>query len=349
MRLLGFIALVALVGLVTWAACSPTCDSSNCVGCCAPGGICNPGTDAKACGKFGETCQACASGQSCNGGVCGGADGGAARDGGAGCNAANCGRGCCIGGSCVPYTQQTGNFCGTGGQACQACDLVSQTCQLGACVSGCGQNNCGGCCASSTCIPLASQGGAQSVSQCGYGGEVCHACPSGQQCSDEGLCVLILDAGVADGGSADAGPHWDYPCGNYPPCLLSQQCCTTISGTNVSFGCVSSCPSQADVIACDGPEECPTGQVCCGIETVNGGTSPNCQPTAVGATCMPAASCPTQFANNCQGSNQIVICHTSIDCAADPNSNNCCAFSQGGATLTFCASLDLALFADQCF
>jgi hypothetical protein len=350
MKSLKALLLVGVLSGLTWAACTcgPTCTATNCSsGCCDPNGFCLNGTANTACGIGGQSCQSCAAGKSCVRQSCSNSssDGGTLPDSGSqppdagSCDQTSCSQGCCNGTSCVHLAQQSGNSCGAGGQACQACDLNSQTCQNGACIAGCGASTCLGCCSGTNCVNFATQ----SNSTCGYGGEVCRACAIGNTCSNAGLCVLPLDAGV------DAGPAYDFPCGNYPPCALSQQCCTTISASNVTFNCVPSCANQNDVIACDGPEEClGANQVCCGTENVNGGSSPNCTPTSLGASCTAAANCPTTFANNCQGTNQVTICHTSQDCP-DPNNNTCCAFNQGGASLTFCVSFTLSLFASACF
>lgn len=332
-------------GLLLSTGCSSsTCGPSSCAnGCCDQNGSCQPGTTSLLCGASGGACAACGTGQACQAGVCGGADGGS--DGGAMCSASTCPSGCCAGTVCLTYNRQTDNACGASGAACHACTVGTQTCQGGACVTGCGSNNCDGCCSTAgTCIHLNSNGGTQTTSQCGYGGAVCQMCVAGDTCTDDGLCVVPTDAGT------DGGNTFDFPCGNFSPCQETQACCTSFTSSSVNFACVApaSCPT-GDSITCDGPEECPgTAPFCCGIEILDGGSAPNCAVAQLGATCQ--ANCPFQTGSNCAGTNEVVLCHTSADCSSVPNNyNNCCQFTQNGATLTFCVTSGLAFFANQCF
>jgi hypothetical protein len=123
-----------------------------------------------------------------------------------------------------------------------------------------------------------------------------------------------------------------------------------VTSGGANFACVtpSACPA-GDNITCDGPEECgPNTPFCCGVEVLDGGSSPNCSIAQLGASCQ--ASCPFQNASGCSGTDQVVLCHTSADCANVPNGyNNCCEFMQNNATLTFCATNALEFFAVQCF
>jgi hypothetical protein len=337
---------VAALGLVA-IHCGSKCGPSNCTGCCDSIGNCWAGTTPATCGTGGATCQVCTSSQTCSNSVCtltsqndGGThpDAGQSADAGS-CDSTSCSQGCCQGSICVTYVRQSGNACGTSGQACQTCNLTTQTCESGVCVSGCGSSSCSGCCAAGGCVDLNSQ----SASQCGHGGALCRGCASGDVCSTQGICLLPVDAGS---GVVDAGPVDDFPCGPTPPCSVTQSCCVNFGGTGMAFECEDTCPNPADEISCGGPQDCTGGQFCCGTETVNGGTSPNCTATSLGDTCQ--ASCPTQFACGCQGTNQVVLCNTSADCTADPNYNMCCTFTQNGASITFCASLTLSFGASGC-
>jgi hypothetical protein len=115
------------------------------------------------------------------------------------CDGITCPLGCCTPeGSCVPGTEH--GRCGSGGQACMACDAASDCargacrtlngfdcsqCPGGQCVNGqcrseifeagvgCSPASCPGCCAGDVCL------GGNSTSNCGRGGAPCKTCMDG--------------------------------------------------------------------------------------------------------------------------------------------------------------------------
>ncbi len=129
------------------------CNAATCPdGCCDSNDHCADGTTSASCGKGGEQCSTCATGQSCENQVCS-------------CGG-SCTTGCCTStGACV--TSAFGS-CGAPGVACKTC-VAGQECNAsGACV--CDATSCpDGCCNGSTCVPYASQG----TGTCGTGGAAC--------------------------------------------------------------------------------------------------------------------------------------------------------------------------------
>lgn len=116
------------IGCVTM---QPTCDSTNCAGCCVgtpPNTACQAGTDHSFCGSGGGWCTVCFPNQDCRpylydaGGFC---------QTNTACDSTNC-TGCCIGNVCAQGDQ--GNACGFGGVPCMNC--FSNVCANGVCVCG---------------------------------------------------------------------------------------------------------------------------------------------------------------------------------------------------------------------
>jgi hypothetical protein len=153
------------------------CDSADCpLGCCS-GSSCIDfgGQNDSECGGSGGACFSCVSGATCVQGICVGGV----------CDASNC-QGCCVGASCIDVPLQRDFACGLGGAACGVCD-AGLSCQSGQCLATrppCSPTNCMGCCAATTCIPLASETNVQ----CGHGGAACSACAGITACSDAGVC-----------------------------------------------------------------------------------------------------------------------------------------------------------------
>jgi hypothetical protein len=81
-----------------------------------------PGSGTSACGYGGNTCNACNTGDECQGGIC--------VPSATKCDKQSCADGCCESGSCKQGNADSA--CGTGGDACKACGsdetCVGQTC-----------------------------------------------------------------------------------------------------------------------------------------------------------------------------------------------------------------------------
>jgi hypothetical protein len=75
-------------------------------------------------------------------------------------------------------------------------------------------------------------------------------------------------------------------------CVAGEVCCIPNTGSDTCT--TGTCPADTSTRACDGPEDCPTGSVCCGGDLAQVFT----------ATCTPSASCT--------GLQQ--LCHTGADC-----------------------------------
>jgi hypothetical protein len=79
------------------------------------------------------------------------------------------------------------------------------------------------------------------------------------------------DLAVTFGNPADPGVYSCYsPSACAQTCSAPQNCCFTVS-YGVEFGSCSStpCVQQGSAIGaenCDGPEDCPSGQLCCAVE-----------------------------------------------------------------------------------
>ncbi len=95
------------------------------------------------------------------------------------------------------------------------------------------------------------------------GGHAAHELDGGRDAGARG------DGGLADGGAVDGGaeaPLGDDRAGHVrcaqESCSGNLHCCTT-NFENVQSACEASCGRTEATIACDGAEDCATGQVCC--------------------------------------------------------------------------------------
>ena len=97
------------------------------------------------------------------------------------------------------------------------------------------------------------------------------------------------------------------------------RCCITRdpSGTAMATCIASDGMCMGVTAACDGPEDCSTGELCCvGFDTTGGG----------GATCRTMC-----------GAGERAACHDVMDCpASDGRMPMCCPFSGGGFTGSLC-------------
>jgi len=224
------------------------CSPSNCTGCCQ-NNKCVSGALVTACGKQGQVCSACSSGQECSQGVC---------------QAAQTCNGCKdLVGNCQVGTAVTA--CGAAGSQCKTC-TTGQSCINGACV-GCDSTSCpDGCCDGTTCV----SGTALSTAKCGGAGAACTACSSGATCNigqQGGTCQGGTGGGTGGtgtGGFPGGGGTGGFPGGGGTPCST----CTDASGACVAQMDDQNC--NADIasavlgaLGTGGPcTACPTGSSC---------------------------------------------------------------------------------------
>jgi len=203
--------------------CSPTCrnenagcDATSCPDGCCQDGVCKPGDTGESCGSGGLACQPCASG-GCEKGVC------------TDCTAASCPNGCCSGSNC--YARSVSS-CGTGGEACAACDLSkADTCtMLGECRCGggpaclAGQRCMNGAC---RCDGMSCPGGCCQGDDCKVAGVA--------NCGVSGAACLVCDSTKAN----RCGVSGNCECGTGPACVGGQRCA---SGSCICDA--TSCPSS---------------------------------------------------------------------------------------------------------
>ena len=160
------------------------------------------------------------------------------------------------------------------------------------------------------------------------------------------------DGGVADTSSNDgtttndgATPMGDAGviCGN-TTCNVGDVCCGTLAdgGTSATLACMSSCPDGGVTLACDSPAQCTgAAPICCADLAVGPGTPPQCPFQSGAAACKSA--CVTQVPQACPGTGRVQLCRVKADCT-DPSNANCCTFSQGGQSATFCIDSLVANF-----
>ncbi|MDX2015804.1 MAG: hypothetical protein SFW67_36760 [Myxococcaceae bacterium] len=207
MRVVVGWAVGILVGLTACAPPAPTCGPSNCAeGCCTEAGACERGDGVSACGRGGQQCVACMTGQTCRAGACGtssaggGAAGGSSSTGGGGgsttsCSPATC-AGCCTADDrCVQPPNNVFNAtCGSGGALCADCTASRTVCDGMRCVGATGGGTAGG----------ASAGGAAGGSTAGgaAGGSSAGGAAGG---SSAGGSAGGATAGGAAGGSSAGG------------------------------------------------------------------------------------------------------------------------------------------------
>jgi hypothetical protein len=121
--------------------------------------------------------------------------------------------------------------------------------------------------------------------------------------------VTDAPSGVVDAAAIDAATAIDAPmgsatqinCGTATCDRASQVCCFTGFPT-ITTMCTATAQCTNLPGRCDGPEDCASGEVCCGTQT--------------GASCMAQAQCTGQTAAR--------LCHTAADCS----SGQVCRMSQ---------------------
>jgi hypothetical protein len=153
-------------------------------------------------------------------------------------------------------------------------------------------------------------------------------------------CGGSTSSGTGDSGSGsaqhDAPQAYNFGCAGGSACDMPMVCCFAPATSAFSCEASTSC-AMADQIACDGPEDCSgSTPVCCGVDVPDGsGSYPKCTPTSLGATCTSAADCSTHLGTSCSDTTTVQLCQVMSDCH-DPTDNECCTFTSGSASLTFC-------------
>jgi len=155
------------------------------------------------------------------------------------------------------------------------------------------------------------------------------------------VSCLVLAACSSSSSGSDAPANkidaavYPFGCAGGSACTRAEACCA-MPGAETSFSCQATC-APGDAITCDGPGGCTVGApVCCGVETPDGtGTYPQCGLSALGTSCTTASACTTHFGTSCTDSSTVQLCHVKADCT-DAINNQCCTFTSGGASLTFC-------------
>ena len=147
--------------------------------------------------------------------------------------------------------------------------------------------------------------------------------------------------------TASSGDTAGVSCGS-ATCKTGEVCCVTPKDGGADQVCAASCSDGGVAVSCDGPEDCPSGSasVCCATLKVGAGTPPACPFEDGAASC--AATCPTKIPTSCPGEGKAKLCHTKSDCAGDTSNPECCTFSGGGGTATFCVPTTIAGFATSC-
>lgn len=282
----GEVCRITSVGGGRCESAQTKCGPANCGGCCTASGQCLDGLRDGACGRLGQQCEVCGSGETC---TPDGLPGARTCQPTQFCGPSNC-DGCCLGDVCVPSGAQSNGACGIKGQQCTSCG-PNQTCNpAGFCenANNCGPLSCAGCCVGEVCAV-----GTQNTA-CGVAGAQCQnclnqfpprTCQSGS-CQQVPTCSpLTCPNGCCQGNTCVAGTQ-DTACGG--------------SGVDGGFGgfqcqnCASSgqiCQNHVCQAKC-GPDNCngcctATGLCVGGISSTAcgqlGGACDNC--TARGSFC----------------------------------------------------------------
>jgi hypothetical protein len=124
-------------------------------------------------------------------------------------------------------------------------------------------------------------------------------------------------------------------------CQQGQQCCL-IGGTPT---CAASCIMDMGTVTimCQGSSDCTSGSapICCAHITLATGSC------AYAATVMCEASCAFQAPLGCGSSGQGQVCTAKANCL-DPSAANCCTFSFGGQSASFCVNDTYKNFSSGC-
>jgi hypothetical protein len=120
-----------------------------------------------------------------------------------------------------------------------------------------------------------------------------------------------FDAGTFDAGPRDAGPNAGIDCGGSTCDPSTQFCCVTGNSPVEQCTAQNAVGPRCDFGAyCDGPEDCPRGESCCGPTSAV--SESVCRPSCVG---------------------RAVFCHADADCASG---DSCCPVFGFGWTHSEC-------------
>jgi hypothetical protein len=206
--------------------------------------------------------------------------------------------------TCDADTQQC-CVSGGGGGGSAACIGLGEDCQ-GLEIACDGPEDCTDSTAPICCARFGGGGSGVTCTDDCQGQTLCRVdgdCGGGEKCCGSGSfgsisatwCELEEDC-------PNTNPTQGVPCGN-TSCDAPQICCVTFSGATCTAadGC-----DQGLALACDGPEDCSNGDVCCGDIGMGGG----------GSECLPAGDCEGG------GMGSGVLCHSDADCQNNERCND---------------------------
>jgi hypothetical protein len=270
-----------------------------------------------------------------------GADGGgevsadaAESDGPTNCSRSTCENGCCASdGTC--RGGQDASACGSLGGVCldcvplgfQTCDPISRLCSNQE-ASGCGPDNCSGCCDGTTCFL------GNAAAECGIGGGACQHCPGNGVSCTEGSCGLV---------SLGCSPS---NCGG---CCSGNTCLGGNTSTACGLGGAACQNCAADAAPCVGGS-CGQGPPGCSALNCGGCCDGNSCQSGVGATVCGAVGEPcfdcSLPGEMCVPQRDGGVCQLSTPCGPQ-NCQTCCAgtvcVAPEGIGNTVCGS-----FGSQC-
>jgi len=125
-------------------------------------------------------------------------------------------------------------------------------------------------------------------------------------------------------------------------CAPDETCCSS-GAPPFTYACVKgkSCPDGSGTLACDGPEDCSGGAICCAdvrLETT-------CSPSVRTAECR--SSCFNMGPTPCPGNVRLRRCRAKADCT-QPGYTKCCVFETAGTSTELCANDGTASYAKSC-
>ena len=140
------------------------------------------------------------------------------------------------------------------------------------------------------------------------------------------LCVIAYTF-FACGGNSSSTSVSAVTCGQASSC--AQTCCAipnTQTPPTVAYTCGGSCSDAGVAFACDGPEDCSAGQVCCGsvlmgvLEYVH--CKASCDDTVSPHLCHAKPDCPNQLPYCCP-STRWTTGISYMECMAADNGQGC--------------------------
>ena len=121
----------------------------------------------------------------------------------------------------------------------------------------------------------------------------------------------IDTSATADAASDGVPAAGEIRCGIAVCTAATTSCCPATTMMSRGPICTATCPLAA--ITCDGPEDCPTGRVCCSVENATEGFA--------GTSCALPADCAAPSR---------IVCHSPSDC---PSAQGCAAPSPAPAAI----------------